>query len=354
MKISFKKENLLKSAVALTALLMILVFYFYTIGNKISIYNKEESLFVDISQDSQSVVIKEDSNMPLNKITGERCNNGDKRPFFVMLAADRVARPLSGISQADLVFEMPVITDGITRYMALFQCEEPNEIGSIRSSRHDFITIAQGFDAIYAHWGGSKFALDKLKEKVINNIDALVNPHDTYFRKKTISAPHNGFTSFGRLYNTAEKLGYRLKTDFIGYPHIKAISRSNGNYEINIPYPAPYNVKFLYSSKSNEYLRFIGGFKEVDKNINKQVAVKNLVIMKAASKQVKDQYNDLEIEDSGEAMVYRNGEVARGIWERKSGKYYFLDSDKKEIEFAIGKIWISIIQTNQDVFINNL
>ncbi|MBI3671306.1 DUF3048 domain-containing protein, partial [Candidatus Azambacteria bacterium] len=214
--------------------------------------------------------------------------------------------------------EMPVITDGITRYMALFQCEEPKEIGSIRSARHDFITIAQSFDAVFAHWGGSKFALDKLQEKVIDNVDALTNPYDAYFRKDTAQAPHNGFTSYERLNNAAEKLGYKKETNFVGYPHIKSVSSKEGNYDINISYPYPFNVKFTYSSQSNSYLRSVGGFKEVDRNTNKQVEVKNVIVMTAVSKQIEGQYNDVEIESSGEAAVYRNGEIIKGSWERKS------------------------------------
>ncbi len=354
MKINLKKDNKLKLTVIFLVVLAVLVFYFFIFGNKIIIENKDSDLSLNNNFSELNNKIPEDESLPENKITGQRCENGEKRPFAVMLAADKVARPLSGVSQADLVFEMPVITDGITRYMAIFQCEEPKEIGSIRSARHDFITVAQGFDAIYAHWGGSIFALDKLKEGVIDNIDALKNPNNTFYRKSNIKAPHNGFTSFGKMKSTAEKLGFRLKTKFEGYLHIKGKSATKRDYEINIPYPYPYNVKFRYNSSLNSYLRSIGGFKEVDKNTNRQVVVKNLVVMEAMSRQIKDQYNDVDIENSGKVVVYRNGEIIRGKWERKSGKYYFFNNDGNEIEFVFGKIWISVIQPNQSVTIKNI
>jgi hypothetical protein len=334
--------------------LLFLMMYLYSTGNKIIVENTENNInnFDLINQIND--VEGDGVGLPLNKITGTRCKNGEKRPYAVMLAADKAARPLSGVSEADVVIEMPVITDGITRYMAIFKCEEPKEIGSIRSSRHDFITLAEGFDAIYAHWGGSYLALNKLNNGVIDNIDALKNPNKVFYRKSNIAAPHNGFTSFKKLDDTANKLKYRQTTEFEGYPHTKDKSVTEQRYEINIGYPKPYNASFKYDPRLNLYYRSVGGFKEVDRNNNEQVAVKNIVIMEAKSRQVKGQYNDVDIENSGDATIYRNGEIVYGIWQKKSKKYYFLDKDKKEIEFVAGKIWISIVQPNEAISIKNL
>jgi len=334
--------------------LFLLIMYFYSSGNKITVQNTDPDIVGSEQAIDNGESQEEDNSLPLNKITGTRCENGDKRPYAVMLAADKAARPLSSVSEADVVVEMPVITDGITRYMAVFKCNEPSEIGSIRSARHDFITLAEGFDAIYAHWGGSHFALDKLNNGTINNLDALKNPHDTFYRKSNIAAPHNGFTSFSRMKNAANKLNYRQTTDFEGYSHTKDESKTNQKYEINIGYPRPYNVSFRYDPKTNSYFRSVGGFKEVDRNNNKQVTVKNLVVMEAGSHQIEGQYNDVEIENSGNATVYRNGEIVHGTWEKRSKKYHFLTDDEKEVEFTPGKIWISVVQPNESISIKNL
>ena len=77
-----------------------------------------------------------------------------------MEAADLSVRPDSGFSDADLVLEMPAITASITRLMPIYVCNDPPEVGSIRSTRHDYIALAAGWDAILTHWGGSHFAAD--------------------------------------------------------------------------------------------------------------------------------------------------------------------------------------------------
>src|SRR3990167_11243831 len=52
---------------------------------------------------------------PVARLSGVRCANSDHRPLAVMVSSDPEARPLSGISQADMVFEMPVTPSGVTR-----------------------------------------------------------------------------------------------------------------------------------------------------------------------------------------------------------------------------------------------
>ncbi len=352
MKINYEKFLNLKTVIVLITVLFFV--YFFGFGSKMTIQN-EDDIISDYNIQSQKTNDKENEpDLFASNITGEKClSEKDKRPVAVMLAADKVARPLSGISSADIVFEMPVITDGITRYMAVFLCEEPKEIGSIRSARVDFITLAKSMDAIFVHWGGSSFALDELKKGVIDNIDALLNPYDTFFRKKYVRPPHNGFTSYEKIKNAATKLKFRQTNNFVGFLHEDGKSQTNQRYDINIGYPYPYNVKFRYSPERNSYFRFVGGFKEVDRNTNKQVEVKNLVVLKAISLQKQGQYNDVQIENSGDAIVYKNGEIIPARWEKKD-RYYFYDENKKEIPFTKGKIWISIVQPNQPITIKNV
>ena len=300
--------------------------------------------------------LPESIDVGINPITGLECENYNRRPIATMLAMDPITRPLSGIGFADLVIEMPVITDSITRLMVVYICEEPKEIGSLRSSRHDFIPLAMGLDAIYAHWGGSHYALDKLNAGIMDNIDALKNPYNAFWQKSGIPMPHNGFTSMARLVNAAEKLGYRLENKFEGYPHIseQRITNNEQAGELTIGYKGNYRVFYKYNPETNSYLRWRGGTKEIDKLTNKQVEIQNIAVMRAASRMIQPpDYNDVDVEGTGEAIVYRNGEEIKGTW-KKAGKYqptklYFLDSQGKEIKFVPGKIWIEIVEPYQEV-----
>ena len=184
-----------------------------------------------------------------------------------MLASDPAARPLSGISQADISVEMPVTPDGVTRIMSIFQCNKPNEIGSVRSARVDFLPLVASFGAIYAHWGGEHGALDQLDKGILDNLDALKNKYDEYFRKKGVKAPHNGFTSYDLLENGAKKYNYSLVDSFSGYLRKNGEQRKNISQlvsEITVDYSLPYNILWRYDDSTNSYKRFRGGLPEVE------------------------------------------------------------------------------------------
>ncbi len=293
----------------------------------------------------------DENKFPLSPITGEPCENAGRRPVAVMLAIDRETRPLSGLGEADMVFEMPVITNGITRLMAVFGCNSPKEIGSIRSSRHDFIDLALWVDAIYAHWGGSHFALDRLKTGVIDDLDALANYNNAFYRKNGIAAPHNGFTDVDLLLKSAGKLKYRLENNFSGFQHTAIDSppvvTEGKSGKLIIGYPGEFRVEYHYDGKTNSYLRWRGGIKENDKNNGAQISAKNIAVMYARSKQIEDQYNDVELDGQGRAEFYFNGEKISGNWKKDGKKFIFLNEAGEEIKFTPGNMWVEIMQTDQ-------
>lgn len=286
-------------------------------------------------------------------ISGLECDNAKRRPFAVMLAGDLEAWPISGITDADLVIEMPVITDSITRYMAVYVCNNPAEIGSIRSARHDFIPLAMGFDAIYAHWGGSHFALDKLDNKIMDNVNALYLDGSVFYRKEKIAPPHNGFTTIERLEDYSKRMGYRMESQFESYQFYGEENPSDKNGKLSIGYPSVYKVDYSYDSKTNSYFRSKGDKKDVDKLTARQIEAKDVVVMFAASRQIEDQYNDVDIEGEGDAIVYQNGWEIKGTWKKDKGdlrsKIYFYNESGEEIKFVPGKIWVQVVQPNQKV-----
>lgn len=286
----------------------------------------------------------------LSSIAGLACDNYNQRPISVMLASDPEARPLSGIDEADMVFEMPVTPNGVTRLMAFFQCQEPSEIGSVRSAREDFIPLAAGLKSIYAHWGGEKEALDELNGKIMDNINALKYDGTYFYRKKEIKPPHNGFTSFDRLISVSKELNYSLDNQFEGYPHEKEASGKNLSNladTIDVNYPPPNDVRWVYDEKSRLYLRSRNGLPEIDKNSREQVSSSVVILMSTSSSFLRDQYITVKVTGEGSAQIYQDGILINGTWKKDAShldsKLYFYDDGDKEINFAPGKIWVEII-----------
>lgn len=294
---------------------------------------------------------------PKSPMTGEVCANAKRRPLGIMLSGDAVTRPLSGIGAADLVVEMPVITNGITRFLALFNCQEPVEMGSIRSARDDFIPLAQGFDAIYGHWGGSHFALDDLKKGTIDNINALTNPHGAYFRKSDIVEPHNGFTTYAKFFSAAQKLGYREETNFQAYAHGPSLtSTTNNPARLTIPYPGQFTVGWEYDPTQNNYRRQRGAKDEIDKNTGTIVTAKVVIVLRTSIKQIEGQYNDVAVLGKGQGVLYQDGLFQEIAWrkDRAESRLMFLETADKEASLAPGRIWIEYVSNDAAVSYESL
>jgi len=334
---------------------LLLILFLAVLGIGAYLAWSKDGQTVEISQGDSFPSATPESAFPLSPISGLSCADAARRPVAVMLSGDAVTRPLSGIGEADLVFNMLVTPDGITRLMAVYVCGNPKEIGSVRSARHDYIPLARGLDAIYAHWGGSHFALDKLNKGIMDNIDALRNPYSAFYRKSNIEAPHNGFASMSRLLEAAKKLSYRLEGQLSGYPHLDSIQKAAPSEAkaLEIDYAGNFQVKYDYDPASNSYLRWRGGTKEVDKNTGQQIAAKNVVIIRAVSRPLEGQYNDVQVEGEGKATVFRNDEQIDGVWKKnasdQTSKLYFYDNAGQEIKFVPGQIWVEIVDPSQGV-----
>ena len=279
----------------------------------------------------------------ISPLSGKECENAGARPFAVMVSSDKEARPLSGIGEADMVFEMPVVENGFTRMMAVFQCGRPKEVGSVRSSRLDFVPLALGLDAIYAHFGGEHEVLEKLNNGVVDNIDGLKYDEIYYYRKKEIPRPHNSFTDFDLMAEIANKLGYNLDGARISYPHEEK-SKSRGIAEPEPLFNENFRVIWRYNKETNSYFRNRAGIDEIDKNTGKQVEAKNVVVVETSASPINKDYIRVKTIGSGSAAVYRDGVAINGSWEKKDdhAKIFFYDTDGKEIDFAPGSVWVEI------------
>ena len=126
-----------------------------------------------------------------------------RKPIAVMIDDLAAARPQSGLSMANIVYQAPA-EGGIPRYMAIFQTQAPPAIGPIRSARLYFVAWAEEWGAGYAHMWGAPNAMGRLAQdtgKYIYNIDGLHYGGNSGYMWRTAfrSAPHNLYTSYAKL-----------------------------------------------------------------------------------------------------------------------------------------------------------
>lgn len=327
---------------------------------------------------------------PVSPISGLACENWNKRPVAVMQPSDLQARPAAGFSEADMVIEMPAYTGSVTRLMGVYICNIPKEIGAIRSSRHDYIALAAGLDAVFIHWGGSHFALDLLKEKIINSVDCMTS---NYCARWPVGGKmrleDTGHIAKEKVLQMMTDLKFRNESKFGGYAHQAEApmeERPEAGH-LRVAFKSPYDVAYDYDKNTNSYLRTWGDEADFDKNNNQRVAPKNVVVLFAESEQIttdqdyvnkgltdpwknveeikktgvesiSGRYNNVQIGDpwydsidSGEAHYYLNGKEYSGSWKKDrsklDSKLFFYDQSGEEMKFVPGQIWVDILQPGQ-------
>lgn len=140
-------------------------------------------------------------------LTGEMVpvEQGDRRPLAVMISNDKAAMPHYGMNNAGVIYEAPV-EGGINRYMAIIEdYDDLERIGSVRSCRTYYTYFAKEFEAVYAHFGQSVFALPYLENvDNINGIEGLGGR--AFYRTSDKKAPHNAYTSGERVKKAMEEM----------------------------------------------------------------------------------------------------------------------------------------------------
>lgn len=267
----------------------------------------------------------------------------------IMIENSPDARPQSGIADAGVVFEA-IAEGGITRFLTLYQESKPQLVGPVRSLRLYYVDWLAPFQASVAHIGGSKFALNEIRNGEYRDIDEFFNSK-TYWRAKDRYAPHNVYTSFERLDALNMKKGYS-SSDFNAWPRQdgKAAATITAN-EIDVKISsAPYNSRYAYDKTTNSYARYLGGSAHMDRE---KGAIKPavVIVMDTTMTQVMEDgwRQQIKTIGSGRAHVFQNGIVTVATWTKKDrgGQISFTDSEGKEIKLNRGQTWITAVPANQ-------
>lgn len=268
----------------------------------------------------------------------------------IMIENSPSARPQSGMQQAEITYEA-IAEGGITRFLNLYQQNKPGLIGPVRSLRPYYVDWLAPWQASVAHVGGSKRALDEVRNGHYRDIDQFFNPN-TYWRSTDRYAPHNVYTNFEKIdaLNSAkgwiESAPPAIKR---ATSRVKSESPNATNISVTMSGPT-YNSAWLYDANSNNYHRHQAGAPHIDRE-NGQITADVVVVLKMQMNLVwEDGYRE-NYNSSGEgvATVFQNGTVQEVTWRKPATgtQISFIGADGKEFLLAPGKLWISAIPVNK-------
>jgi len=309
-----------------------------------------------------------------------------RRPLAIMVNNHVQARPQFGLSEADLIYEA-VAEGGITRFLALFHANDVDKIGPVRSARVYYEDWAAEFNAFYAHWGGAYMddddkahqddpdyqftchpeadAYAKINRIGLPSLDQMWLGTTAYWRENSrgVAMEHTGFTSTQKLYNEApnrypeegwqkfEPFGTWIFKDDLP----EADRPEAGSFEFSFweGYP-DYDVRWEYDPKTNEYIRYQGGKKQIDAGNNRELRAKNVIVQFTDQGFFGDKKNHLKYKTigTGKAKVFLDGRVIDAEWHKgaiRERTRFFDATTGEEIQFNRGQIWIEVVPSGNEI-----
>ncbi len=294
-------------------------------------------------------------------LTGEwvKKSTENQRPFAVMINNIEYAfRRQRGTSKADIIYEA-LAEGGITRMLAIYQdVRNIKQIGSVRSARHYYAQFAYEWDAIYCHFGHTKYATAKMKKLKTQNLSGLsgIGPV-VYARDLKIAAPHNVFTTGKKLIKGAKKLGYSTKKrdgrsaqHFTFYEEDTGLKGGKKAAKVLLPFSNYSTVRLRYDKKKKKYMKYEYGKKHMDTYYKKQLSFKNVIIQLVNERNIdRNGYQTMTLSGTGKGYYITNGKRVPITWKRKEGSntMVYRDKDGGTLTVNPGKTYIAVYPKNR-------
>jgi hypothetical protein len=260
------------------------------------------------------------------------------------------ARPQSGLDKADVIFEEPV-EGGITRYAAVFQCQDATLVGPVRSARNiDIGILGQLGTPLLVHVGGINPVLANINASPLVNVDlgnygsiqihpaGRVAPYATYSTTAQMWATHPTMTT-----PPAPLFTYSAKT-----PKGTAVSA------VNIDFSGTSNVTWKYNPAISAFTRFYNGTMPDMLSDGTQNTAANVIVQYVRISYgpwVENSEGGLEVQAalypsaSGVADVFRGGTEITGTWRRSTlgAPTQFVNAAGTPIPLQPGQTWVELV-----------
>ena len=260
------------------------------------------------------------------------------------------ARPQSGLDKADVIFEEPV-EGGITRYAAVFQCQDATLVGPIRSARNiDIGILGQLGTPLLVHVGGIDPVLANIAASPLVNVD-LGNYGSIQTHPPGRVAPYATYSSTAQLWGTHPTMT-TPPHDLFTYSTkpLKGTPVSS----LNINFSQTSNVTWKYNASISAFQRFYNGTTPDVLADGVQNTAANVIVQYVQISYgpwLENSEGGLEVQAalypnaSGVADVFRGGTEVTGTWSRTDlgSPTRFLTASGAAIPLQPGQTWVELV-----------
>ena len=290
-------------------------------------------------------------------------------PFTGRVYANTVSNlqenlPHVGVVQADVVMEMYVNMNNVVRCLALFtDIESVSAIGSTRSTRPIFNDIAQHYDLILSHAGGSDTALSDAANRGIDNfnIDSWVvastgaSYRDTEY-KRSYENSLFGVGSGIKAYAESQGMAMELEKDY-GFRFTEDGTPADGDAADKIALTMVYgqakkDTVMEYDAATDKYVWNQYGQVMQDQITSETEAFTNVIIM-SANITNNGLYHAADFVAGGTGYYANGGKYIPITWScaDEDSAFNFFTEAGEELLMGAGNTYIAIVTPESPVTI---
>jgi hypothetical protein len=297
-------------------------------------------------------VIGDPVTCPLTGVEPNNESRAERPAVAVKIENAPIAYPLSGLEDAEVVFE-EVVEGGITRFMAVYHCTDSSKAGPVRSARAVDPAIMSPMTKILAFSGANQTVVDHLNDAGVVIVD------ETGSNGAMERIPREGLTSEHTLYADTKGVRKVGRREFSDAPpddlfEFGELGDTRGRRARSITINFSGSTTVGYEWSGGEWLRSQGGAPFLTET-GEQVAVTNVIV-----EQHEINFSDVtdvagnpsvEIADetgSGRAVLFRDGRAITGTWSRDSldSPVVFETRSGDRMVFAEGSVWIHLVPSD--------
>jgi hypothetical protein len=262
------------------------------------------------------------------------------------------ARPQSGLNHADIVYEEPV-EGGITRYVAVFQCQEASLVGPVRSARNiDIGILGQFGHPLLAHVGGIEPVIDNIDNSPLTNLD--LGAHGTIEQHPAgRTAPYDTYSSTAAMWGLYPD---DTTTPAPVFAYSDTVPKGQGESPVAtvaIPFSGTSNVVWKYDTDNGAFLRYYGTTPDLLATGTENMAANVVVqfVQVTYGPWVENATGGLEVQAdlytgaSGPALVFRGGTEIPANWSRATlaQATKFTTTTGQPISLQPGQTWVELV-----------
>jgi len=320
-----------------------------------------------------------------------------RRPILTMIENHLEARPQSGLSLADTVYEA-VAEGGITRFMGVFYCgaqADVARVAPVRSARIYFVNLAAEYNQpIYMHVGGANcskneasgacttnpkvMAIEELakmgwRKPRGNDFDTtsdigfpvLLRDYNRLGADKVLATEHTMVGSLPAAWREAEKRGFtgkmaddsRWVNGFKAWKFDSKITpqgapASNIKFDFWSNQP-DFTVAWKYDAAQKAYLRSQGGQPHIDLDTKAQLKASAVIVQFVKEEGPLDEHKHIfyNVMSEGTGILFQGGTATEIKWKKtkQATRTTYTDKTGKEITLLPGQIWVEILALGSKV-----